>query len=84
LRAERHRLLGNCFCISISARDPEHGINVALFTPAALAGTRPVFQDPWLCELTAEHVRFHSAHGRQDYYFPLELFSVDGELPWPT
>lgn len=67
-----------------SARDPDHGVNVALFTPAALAGTRPVFQDPWLCELTAEHVRFHSAHGREDYDFPLEIFRVDGELHWPS
>jgi hypothetical protein len=67
-----------------SARDPQHGINVALFTPAALVGPRPVFQDAWLCELTAEHVRFHSAHGRQDYDFPLEIFRVDGEFPWPS
>ena len=67
-----------------SARDPERGINVALFTPAALIGARPVFQDPWLCELTAEHVRFHSAHGRQDYDFPLEIFRIDGNLPWPS
>ena len=67
-----------------SARDPEHGINVALFSPAALASTRPVFQDAWLCELTAEHVRFHSAHGRQDYDFSLELFRVDDKLPWPS
>jgi len=68
----------------ISARDPERGINVALFTPAALAGSRPVFQDDWLCELTGEHVRFHVAHGREDYDFPLEMFRVSGELPWPT
>jgi hypothetical protein len=65
-----------------SARDAEHGINVALFTPAALAGRRPVFQDAWLCELTADHVRFHPLRGSEDYDFPLELFQINGELPW--
>lgn len=67
-----------------SARAPARGINVALFTPTALASHRPVFQDAWLCELTAEHVRFHPAHGREDYVFPLELFQIDGKLPWPS
>jgi RES domain len=68
----------------LSARDPRRGLNVALFSPAALADSRPVFQDAWLCELTAEHVHFHAAHGREDYDFPLEIFRVNGELPWPS
>jgi len=68
----------------ISARDRERGINVALLTPAALASRRPLFQDAWLCELTGERVRFHAAHGREDYAFPVEMFRVNGELPWPV
>lgn len=67
-----------------SARDPEHGINVALFTPAAFATARPTFQDAWLCELTAEHVRFHATHRKEDFDFPLARFLVDGALPWPS
>jgi hypothetical protein len=67
----------------LSARDPQHGINVALFSPLALAGHRPEFQDAWLCESTAEHVRFHAAHGSDGYEFPLEMFQVNGELPAP-
>ncbi len=68
----------------LSARDPQRSINVALFTPAALGGNRPVFQDAWLCELTAEHVRFHPVHSRDDHDFPLGIFRVNGKLPWPS
>lgn len=66
-----------------SARDPQHGINVALFTPAALASPRPLFQDAWLCELTAAHVRFNAVHSPEGYDFPVEVFRVNGALPWP-
>lgn len=65
----------------ISARDPKHGINVALFTPTALSGTDPVFQDAWLCELTAEHVHFHAAHSRDFHTFTINTFLVAGKLP---
>ena len=65
----------------ISARDPKGGINVALFTPAALSGNGPVFQEAWLCELTGERVRFHAAHSRALYTFPIDTFLVAGKLP---
>ncbi|HEY0634181.1 MAG TPA: RES family NAD+ phosphorylase [Gammaproteobacteria bacterium] len=68
----------------ISARDPQRGINVALFSPRALAATAPTAQAPWLCELDAQHVRFFSAHGKCLYDFPLELFLVAGKLPTPA
>lgn len=67
-----------------SARDAGHGINVALFTPAVLAASRPAFQDAWLCELTADHVRFRARHGWEDFDFPLAGFLVDGVLPLPS
>lgn len=67
-----------------SARDPEGGVNVALFTPAALAGKEPVSQEAWLCELGGERVRFRAARGRDVHDFPLALFLVDGTLPWPA
>lgn len=65
----------------ISARDPEGGINVALFTGAALSGNDPVFQAAWLCELTGEYVRFHAAHSQTLYTFAIDTFLVAGKLP---
>lgn len=64
-----------------SARDPERGINVALFTPQALVGTAPVYQAAWLCELSAERVSFHAAHSREWYAFSLDTFLLAGQLP---
>lgn len=67
-----------------SARDPQGGINVALFTPRAFARKAPVSQEAWLCELTGERVRFRPARGRDLYDFPLAVFEVAGRLPWPA
>lgn len=68
----------------ISARDPERGINVALFTPKAFAKKAPVSQEAWLCELTGERVRFRAAWGRDAHDFQLASFQVAGRLPWPA
>ncbi|MHB0990238.1 MAG: RES family NAD+ phosphorylase [Burkholderiales bacterium] len=65
----------------ISARDPARGINVALFTPAALQGITPVCQEAWLCELSARQVRFHAAHSREFFSFSIDTFQVSGALP---
>ncbi len=65
----------------VSARDPDAGINVALFTPTALSGNAPVFQEAWLCELTGELVRFHAAHSHTLYTFAIDTFLVAGKLP---
>lgn len=45
-----------------SARCPERGCNVALFTPAAFTEKRPRNLTPWLCETTAGYVAFKPAH----------------------
>lgn len=68
----------------ISARDPDGKINVALFLPKALAAKEPLSQAPWLCELTAEHVRFYAAHSRDIHDFPVGMFLVGGKLPQPA
>jgi hypothetical protein len=68
----------------VSARDPQGGLNVALFTPAAFARKAPVSQDAWLCELSGERVRFRAVHGGVPYDFPRTLFEIDGRLPWPA
>lgn len=67
-----------------SARDPEGGVNVALFTPEAFSGKNPISQEPWFCELTGERVRFHAAHGTGIHEFPIEIFLVEGKLPQPA
>jgi hypothetical protein len=68
----------------VSARDPQGGLNVALFTPRAFARREPVSQDAWLCELSGARVRFRAARGRELYDFPRSLFEVAGRLPWPA
>lgn len=67
-----------------SARCPEGGTNVALFTPAAFAARRPQEMQQWLCETTAEYATFAHAHNRALHRFPIGMFMVDGVLPWPA
>jgi len=67
-----------------SARDAEGGLNVALFTPSALASRRPHRQVEWLCEMGADVVRFYSHEAQQLRQFPLQQFLVDGALPTPA
>jgi hypothetical protein len=63
---------------------PEGGTNVALFTPSAFAARRPREMQQWLCETGAEEVTFTHAHNRALHHFPIDTFTVDGVLPWPT
>lgn len=67
-----------------SARDPDGGINVALFTPTAFASNTPVSPDPWLAELTGDQVSFRAAYGADIHTFPVERFQVGGTLPQPA
>jgi len=67
-----------------SARDPAGGVNVALFTPRALAAQRPSFTEPWLAATSAEGVRFYSAEERSVQRFAAEQFMVAGRLPMPA
>jgi RES domain len=67
-----------------SARDPRQGLNVALFTPDALAAAKPDILDEWLCQTTAERVSYYSRPGGGICEFPLETFLVDGQLPSPA
>jgi len=67
-----------------SARDPEGGVNVALFTPDALPRNEPASREPWLCELTGTHARFSAGHDRTVHGFEVGLFLVAGELAQPA
>lgn len=67
-----------------SARCPDHGINVALFTCAAFASRKAREMQQWLGETTADTVTFAQAHDRTLHKFSIETFMVDGKLPWPA
>ncbi len=66
-----------------SARDRKSGLNVALFSPAALIKPKPVFQQPWLCDTDGERVMFYSTE-ESTLVFPTEAFLVAGCLPQPA
>lgn len=68
----------------VSARDREGGLNVALFTPAALASRRPTMTQEWLCETRGETVHFYGAEERAVHRFGLSDFAVEGVLPMPA
>ena len=66
-----------------SARDPEAGLNVALFTPKALRRKQPTFQQQWLCDTDGERVMFYSP-GEASRLYPTGDFLVNGRLPQPA
>jgi len=67
-----------------AARDPEGGLNVALFTPDALISERPLYQQHWLCETRPDQVCFFSGEGDAVHTYPLDAYRVDGHLPEPA
>jgi hypothetical protein len=67
-----------------SARDSNQGLNVALFTPNALASRSPTSQKQWLCETNNNEVAFYSARENAIYTFKLEQFIVNEQLPLPS
>jgi hypothetical protein len=68
----------------VSARDPDGGLNAALFEPAALADTSPRAQVAWSCETTAEAVTLHQHSSHRVTTFPRATFLVAGRLPAPA
>jgi hypothetical protein len=71
-----------------SARDPEGGANVGLFSPAAFASRRPrAASESWTCTVTAsrnvEMVRRDVVDVRR-YLFPRSIFLVKGRFPTPA
>ncbi len=67
-----------------SARDPEGGSCVGLFTPAPFTRRTPTTMQAWFCELSAGEVAFKPQAGTDVRRFPLEQFLVDGRLPRPA
>ena len=69
-----------------SARDPRHGINLALLSPASLASPQPRGLATWHCVTTdarVEILRKDFRHNRL-FAFARETFLVDGVLPIPA
>ena len=71
-----------------SARDPDGGDNVGLFTPLAFGETAPRDEERWSCSVAEEAVEFrrHSviAKPRGSLRFERGVFEVDGKLPQPS
>lgn len=65
----------------VSARDPQAGLNVGLFTPKALASSKPLGQERWVCSTDGAQVQFLCETDSRVYDYPLETFLVDGKLP---
>jgi hypothetical protein len=68
----------------VSARDPQHGLNAALFETAALADRAPRAQAPWTCEVTAERVTWREQGAHEVVAYPIQAFLVAGSLPAPA
>lgn len=67
-----------------SARDPEKGICVGLFTTHALVSKKPTDMTQWLCELSAHEVAFKQVGDKHIIRFALDTFLIKGELPIPA
>ena len=68
----------------VSARDKQHGINVALFTPDALLVNEPLDADLWICSTSAEVVSFTNRQVNNVFRFEFDDFACDGVLPAPA
>ena len=68
----------------VSARDHDHGINVALYTPDALIVNEPLFAELWLCTTSKDVVRFSSREVKKVFSFAIDGFYVEGQLPNPA
>ncbi len=69
-----------------SARDPEKGDNLAVFSPTCFARRKPSVPQTWLSVATREAVEVsrRDYFERQSYRFPRTVFEIDGRLPAPA
>jgi hypothetical protein len=65
-----------------SARDPDEGLNIALFSVAAVARPTPLWKQSWLCDTRNEEVAFYNKTQGTRLYQRAQ-FLVDGVLPSP-
>jgi hypothetical protein len=67
-----------------SARDPQKGICIGLFTAHAFRHKNPKNMSQWLCETAADEVLFKQLSSNAITRFKLEAFLVDAKLPMPA
>ncbi|OQK15724.1 hypothetical protein AU255_16070 [Methyloprofundus sedimenti] len=67
-----------------SARDPQQGICVGLFTARAFRHKNPENMSQWLCETAASEVLFKQLGSSVITSYKLETFLVDAILPMPA
>lgn len=67
-----------------SARDPQQGICIGLFTARAFKHKNPKNLTQWLCETTANEIRFKQLASNAITSFKLETFLVNDQLPIPA
>lgn len=69
-----------------SARDPERGTNLGIFTSRVLAERRPSEPDTWYCVTTTEVVELsrRTVFERESFRFSRGNFEIDGQLPAPA
>lgn len=68
----------------ISARDPQLGICVGLFTPQVFVQKQPQETTQWLCEVSATDVAFKQLGKTNVIQFSFDHFAINGELPTPA
>lgn len=68
----------------LSARDPQQGICIGLFTPSVFTQKIPKEMTAWLCEVSANEVAFKQRDKADVFRFTRDAFMVNGELPLPT
>ncbi len=67
-----------------SARDPERGLCVALFSPTAFRQKKPQETSQWFCEVSADRVSFTQLRSGKIMTYALTIFLVNGALPRPA
>ncbi|WP_119343854.1 RES family NAD+ phosphorylase [Facilibium subflavum] len=70
-----------CFLYQ-SARDPDKGLNAALFTPKVFKTYKPNSTQQWFSEVTQGKVQFKNLRSQRAYVFNIEqFFDTKGHLP---
>lgn len=67
-----------------SARDPDGGLCVALFSPSAFDSRTPHNKHAWLCEVSSQAVRFKALGERQTTLYRRAKFCINEQLPVPA
>ena len=69
----------------VSARDPNHGICIALFDPAPFIGKTPLSQEIYFCDLSSSDVVFKEKSGNDIFRYSMSRFlRKDGTFPRPA